>query len=237
MKRNPLFSLGAAVLCLALFAGCNSGAASSGEGGSSSASQSQAAVGSSQKAPESSAGSSSAAPQNQAEAALSQQTLEALVSDNFYLMSQVFMGNTLPISQEAQELWDNSVLEEGEGMIQKVMDERFPDYKSLEAAVRGVYSKEEADLLLYNYPYEGDPKYLDQNGELYVNLRHDNPKGYFVNLEEYTVTMGEAADGVCPFTVETTMTEPGETSAAEPYAIEGKALYQDGRWVLEKMIY
>lgn len=223
MKRNPLFSLGAAVLCLALFAGCNNGAASSGEGGSSSASQSQAEVG------------SSAPSQSQAEAAPSQQELEALVADNFYLMSQVFMGKTLPIAEEAQERWTKGELQEDE-WIQKVVDERFPDYKSLEKAVRGVYSKEEADLLLYNYPYEGDPKYLDQNGELYVNLRHDNPKGYFVNLEEYTVTMGEAADGVRPFTVETTITEPGEIST-KPYTIEGKALYQDGGWVLEKMIH
>jgi len=58
-----------------------------------------------------------------------------------------------------------------------------------------------------------------------------------VDFQNYTVTPGAQDGPFYDFSIETTIEEPAETPQPQPYTIEGRALYEEGRWVLEKMLY
>ena len=67
--------------------------------------------------------------------------------------------------------------EEVEPNIYIVDKTYFKSYEDFESYVRSVYCKETADRLLYDYPYEGNPKYINIDGELCVNTALDGSKG------------------------------------------------------------
>ena len=167
--------------------------------------------------------------ENGQENKITQEKLEQLVSDNFYCMKYVFVLGTLP--------YEELTCTVGEDSLRKVTSEKFPDYKSLEDYTRSVYCKDEADRLLYNYPYDGVQKYIDRDGELYTDINYDGGKGYYVDTENYNVVItDDSKDGECLFTVETTIEEPAENPTKEAYNIEGTAVYENGNWVLKSMI-
>ncbi len=160
---------------------------------------------------------------------ITQEKLEQLVEDNFYCMKYVFYLSMLPCEEVADTAEDDG--------LRKVISDKFPDYKSLEDYVRSVYCKEEADRLLYNFPYEGVGKYVDLNGELYENINYDGGIGYYIDTENYKVVItDDTKEGECSFTIETTIEEPAENTKKEAYNIDGTAVYENGSWVLKSMI-
>lgn len=157
---------------------------------------------------------------------VSEEELRALMEENLFCMRCVFTLDTLPRGDIIQ----------GES-VYKVDDDRFQTLADLEEYVRGVYCREEADRLLYNYPYEGEPLYFDVDGALCIDMDRAGAKGYYVDWTDFGLTVSSADDTMCEFTVTGLVEEPAEEPVYVEYKADARALCEDGRWVLEKMIY
>lgn len=153
--------------------------------------------------------------------------INELFEKNIDCMINIFSLSSLPYS-DVPVLGDN---------IFKVEDSRFPDYASFESYIREIYCTAEADRLLYNFPYENGSKYCDIDGALCININLDGSKGYYVDWSDHTLQILSADDSVCEFTVTGYIEEPADVPVKEEYTVSGKALYENGRWVLEKMLY
>lgn len=157
---------------------------------------------------------------------VSEEELRALMEENLFCMRCVFTLDTLPRGDIIQG-----------GSVYKVDDDRFQTFADLEEYVRGVYCREEADRLLYNYPYEGEPLYFDVDGALCIDTDRAGAKGYYVDWTDFGLTVSSADDTMCEFTVTGLVEEPAEEPVYVEYKADARALCEDGRWVLEKMIY
>lgn len=164
---------------------------------------------------------------------VSVQTLEELVEKNFDCMVKIFELGSLPYEETGADEEIN--WEDENSYIRKVTDSRFPDYESFAEYVRSVYTESTADMLLNSYPYEGGQKYLNIDGELYIDLSRDGGKGYYVNWQNRTISIVEQNENVCYFNIETTIEEPADEPVEKPYTINCTAVYENGRWVLEEM--
>lgn len=158
---------------------------------------------------------------------VSEEELRTLMEENLYCMRYVFTLGTLPYGESPIQ---------GEN-IYKVEDERFATFADLEEYVRGVYCKETADMYLYNYPYEGEPLYIDIDGQLCIDIYRAGAKGYYVDWTDFGLTITSADDSVCEFTVTGLAEEPADEPTFTEYTVNAKAVCEDGKWVLEKMIY
>lgn len=171
---------------------------------------------------------------SEASEGVSIQMLDELVEKNFDCMTKIFVLGSLPcegIGADGEEInWEDE-----NSYIRKVTDSRFPDYESFSEYVHSVYTESTADMLLNNYPFEGEPKYLDKDGELYIDLSKDGGKGYYVNWQNRTISIVEQNEDTCSFNIETTIEEPADEPVEKPYTINCKAVYENGRWVLEEM--
>lgn len=171
---------------------------------------------------------------SEASEGVSVQMLDELVEKNFDCMTKIFVLGSLP----CEDIGDNGLeinWEDENSYIRKVTDSRFPDYESFSEYVHSVYTESTADMLLNNYPFEGEPKYLDKDGELYIDLSKDGGKGYYVNWQNRTISIVEQNEDTCSFNIETTIEEPADEPVEKPYTINCKAVYENGRWVLEEM--
>lgn len=158
---------------------------------------------------------------------VSEEELRALMEENLYCMRNIFTLGTLPYGESPIQ---------GEN-IYKVEDERFATFADLEEYVRGVYCKETADMYLYNYPYEGEPLYFDVDGQLCIDINRAGTKGYYVDWTDFGLDITSADESVCEFTVTGLAEEPADEPTFTEYTVNAKAVCEDGKWVLEKMIY
>lgn len=124
-----------------------------------------------------------------------------------------------------------------DGHICKVSDEKFASFAEFESYIRGVYCAEEDERLLYQYPYEDSSVYLDVDGALCIDLNQAGAKGYYVDWTSCEITIDSADAERCEFTVKGSIEEPAEVSVQEDYFANGTAVFENGKWVLEKMIY
>ncbi|MGN1231166.1 MAG: hypothetical protein ACI4TP_04630 [Anaerotignum sp.] len=153
--------------------------------------------------------------------------LADLFKENVDCMVNVFSISHLPYDEETMQ----------DGHICKVSDERFASYADFESYIRSVYCAEEAERLLNHYPYEDSPMYLDVDGELYIDLNQAGAKGYYVDWSNCEITIDSADAEICEFTVKGSIEEPAEVPVKEDYFANGVAVFENGNWVLEKMIY
>lgn len=189
---------------------------------------------SSEPASEESSESEDSAEDSESSEGVSIETLEELVEKNFDCMVRIFELGSL----QYEEVGDNGGeidWEDESSYIRKVTDSRFPDYESFSEYVHSVYTESTADMLLNSYPYEGGQKYLNIDGELYIDLRRDGGKGYYVNWQDRTISVTGQNETTCYFNIETTIEMPADVPVEEPYTINCTAVYENGRWVLESM--
>lgn len=158
---------------------------------------------------------------------VSEDELRALMEENLFCMRYVFTLGTLPHGDDPVQ---------GES-VYKVEDERFQTFADLEEYVRSVYCTETADMYLYNYPYEGEPLYFDVDGQLCLDINRAGSKGYYVDWTDFGLTITSANDTVCEFTVTGLAEEPAAEPTYTEYTVNARAVCEDGKWVLEKMIY
>lgn len=146
--------------------------------------------------------------------------LNELVSENIFMIMSVFNGSPTILTNETS------------GTYIKVDTNVFADYADFLNRVYSVYSKNQADY----YITTGYPGYTDLNGELYFDSDYMAGGGYYVIWDGYTVTVNDNSDNKCAFTINVNYQGPYTYNHLTDYYINGSAVYEDGRWVLEKML-
>lgn len=157
---------------------------------------------------------------------LSESTIAALFDENINCMQNIFVLSTLPHTEE-----------EVEPNVYVVDESYFTDYAAFEEYIRSVYCKETADILLYDYPYKNEPKYINIDGKLCVNTLLDGSKGYYVDWTDCKIEIKEADDYKCTFSVTGEIEEPSDNPQKEDYTVESTAVSENGKWLLTEMIY
>ena len=157
---------------------------------------------------------------------IEESTLKAFLEENDKCMRKIFAMSSLP-----------HIDEEVEPNIYIVDKTYFKSYEDFESYVRSVYCKETADRLLYDYPYEGNPKYINIDGELCVNTALDGSKGYYVDWTDCKVAIKDSDGKQCTFSVTGQKKEPADNPTKEDYTVESKAVFENGKWLLGEMIY
>ena len=159
--------------------------------------------------------------------AITEAELSRLFEENLNCMLYIFELGDLPHEEEPMD---------GD-MIYRVTDDEFQSLADLEEYLLTVYTKEEADRLLYQYPYEDQSKYLEQDGVLCINMALSGGKGYYVDWTDFEVRIKTIDEDRCTFLVKGTIEEPADEPILEEYYSEGAAVYENGHWVLEEMMY
>lgn len=216
--RNINKLMSAAMVALLLCSGCGGKVSTEVSGGSSSSSavqSSEAEVSSNEEQEE------------KQENEITQAELNELFGKNVECMVNIFSINHLPYSGEPVE---------GDS-IYIVSDDRFNSFSDFEEYVRSIYCTEEADRLLYNFPYEDSPMYVDVDGKLGVDLNYAGAKGYYVDWSNFEIEINSADGEKCTFTAKGVIEEPADVPVEEEYKSQGTAIYENGRWVLEEMMY
>lgn len=154
--------------------------------------------------------------------------LKELIDKNIYCNIHIFNGK-LPLKDAETDMDKTS--------LYQVSDDAFKDYAAFENYIRSVYCQSTADMYLNNYPEEGLQKYKNVDGKLYIDLKYCGEKGYYVNWDKYTVTIDKEDAKNCEFTVKTTVEMPADKPTLEEYTVKGTAVFENGKWVLEKMLY
>lgn len=156
----------------------------------------------------------------------SESTIAALFNENINCMQNIFALSSLPHTEE-----------EAEPNVYVVDESYFEDYAAFEEYIRSVYCKETADMLLYDYPYENEPKYIDKDGKLCVNTMLDGSKGYYVDWTDCKIEIKEADSNQCTFSVTGKIEEPSDNPVKEDYTVESTAVIENGSWLLTEMVY
>lgn len=153
--------------------------------------------------------------------------MKALFDQNIFCVLNVFEQGYLPFEDEPYK----------DDRYCRVTDSRFQTFDQFETYVKGVYAAEEADRLLNLARLDDNTLYREIDGYLCIDRMQIGGRGYFVEWDGYTLAIDEVSESECTFTVTAAITEPAEVPVAEPYTRTAKALKQDGKWLLEKMIY
>lgn len=150
-----------------------------------------------------------------------------LVDENTYCLRNLYGATSLyPVGDPVQD-----------DHIYKADTDRFADYAEFESYVRSVFCTNEADRLLYNSPYEGQPMYVNVDGMLCVDTYLAGAKGYYVDWSDYRVEIISADDNRCEFIVTAQIEEPAEVPVKEDYPVNGAVVYENGGWRLEKLLF
>lgn len=169
-----------------------------------------------------------------AEQTVSEEMLRELIDKNIYCNLNIFSGSLpLALADEGKDV----EIDMQNNTLYQVSEKAFPDYASFEEYIRSVYCKETADMYLYNYPYEGVQKYKNVDGKLYIDLKYDGGKGYYVIWDDYKITIDSSSADKCEFTVKAAVGWPAENPVVEDYVVKGTAVYENNRWVLTEMMY
>ena len=121
--------------------------------------------------------------------------------------------------------------------ILKVTDSRFKSYDDLKNYVESIYSSNAAKKYLTDYPEKGNPKYVNKNGDLYINTTLSGAKGYYVDWSNPTVVIDEETADTCKFTVTVCIEEPSDNPVQVPYKVSGTAVKENGKWLLADILY
>lgn len=151
-----------------------------------------------------------------------------LVDENLYCMSTLF-GNV------SELIGEYDVSEEEK----QVPIERFASYMDFENYLHNIYNNEVVNKYLHNYPYEGNPLYINKDGKLFVNLKlAEQQKGYYIQWENgYDINITKFNDTQITFDVTTTIKEPSDDGEEEQYGVNGTASLIEGKWVLNQIVY
>ncbi len=153
--------------------------------------------------------------------------LRNLTYQNFYCLTHIFEVGSLPTVGEP--IKDN---------LYQVNTDEFADYEAFKNYICSIYSKEEADVLLNNFPYENAQKYVDYEGKLCLDRNYEGGKGYYVDWNNnYSIEIVSQDSNKCDFKVLTTVTWPAENPTPEDYTINATAVFEDGSWKLTSMLY
>lgn len=162
--------------------------------------------------------------------------MEAIIRDLFeqhlYCMIHIFELGNLPYDENAYDPENPP-----ENDLVPVTSEEFKNYSDFEAYIRGIYSKEVADAYLYNFPYEGSPKYVNVDGDLYLNLMLCGGKGYYVDWSDYTVEINEQTDDRCSFTLHAFVEWPAAEPKPEDYPVEAEIVLEENGWRMNTRAY
>jgi len=109
-----------------------------------------------------------------------------------------------------------------------VIDPRFTRYEELENYIRNTYSQKTSDELLSN------GRYIDVYGSLYGDIRMDAGVGYYVNWQEYSYEVSDLTEESANLEISITEESPAGT---KEIAISARMIKENGKWLLEKMIY
>lgn len=152
--------------------------------------------------------------------------LRNLTDQSLYCMANIFSLGSLPTVGEP--IKDN---------LYQVSTDKFADYETFKNYICSIYSKEEADVLLNNFPYENTQKYVNYEGKLCLDKNYDGSKGYYVDWDNYSIEIISQDSSKCDFKVLTTVTLPAENPTPEDYTINATAVFEDGSWKLTSMLY
>lgn len=156
---------------------------------------------------------------------LTEDGIRTLMKGNVDCVMNIFFTNDLPT--QGDPIRDH---------VSQVDTTKFASYADFEAYVGSIYTKETTKMLLNDYPYEGQPKYLNIDGKLCLDTNLSGAKGYYVDWSSYTVNITKSDDKTCEFTLTAKITEPGDNPTPEDYPATGKAVFEDGKWLLESRI-
>ena len=160
-------------------------------------------------------------------ASIDEAVIRSLFDENIYCLRNLYGATSLYPEGEPVE---------GDH-IYKAATDRFADYAEFESYIRSVFCTEEADRLLYDSPYEGQPMYLNIDGMLCVDTYLAGAKGYYVDWSDYKVEIVSADDSRCEFIVTGQVEWPAEEPVKEDYPKDGAVVYENGGWHLEKLIF
>ena len=108
----------------------------------------------------------------------------------------------------------------------------FATYKDFSDFVKNTYTQEKSAYLLGSYPSEENPLYIEKNDLVYVDLDAVTPVEYKINWDDsYTVEFTENSTTHCAFELTTTDFDGNE------YVTNGSAAFENGKWLLEDMVY
>lgn len=230
MKKNQRVKVSSVVMSLALggimLCGCNTNAKPQ-DGASDSGNGIEIATQENTTKEEVTEGTTEATSEAEKHEEITKEELTRLFEENLNCMLYIFELGELEHEEEPID---------GD-MIYRVTDDKFQSFADLEEYVRSVYAKEEADRLLYHYPYEDQAKYIEQDGALCINLALSGGKGYYVDWTDFEVEMELIEADRCTFQVIGTIEEPADEPVQEEYIAKGVAVYEDGHWVLEEMMH
>lgn len=147
---------------------------------------------------------------------------------NSYCYMMVFGLDSLP----TVEIPDENSSE----YLYQVDTSMFRDYADFEEYLRSVFVEETVDKLL-KFPNEGQPKYVNKDGDLYLDIRLAEGKEDYVDWYNYTLNIDYVDDKECGFTITAIKTIPSENPTEEEYSVSGKIIWDDGKWYLEDMLY
>lgn len=159
-------------------------------------------------------------------ASIDEAVIRSLFDENIYCLRNLYGATSLyPVGDPVRD-----------DHIYKADTDRFADYAEFESYIRSVFCTNEAERLLYNTPYEGQPMYLNIDGMLCVDTYLAGAKGYYVDWSDYNLEIVSADDSRCEFIVTGQIEEPAEVPVKEDYPVNGAAVYENGGWRLEKLV-
>jgi len=109
-----------------------------------------------------------------------------------------------------------------------VTDPRFTRFEELENLLRNTYARDTADELLSN------GRYVNVYGSLYGDIRRNEKVNYNVNWREYSFEVKDLTDKSATLEIITTEELP---SGTKRITISARMVKENGKWLLEKMIY
>lgn len=160
---------------------------------------------------------------NAGECSISEEEMCKLVDANYNCVTNIF---EVRLDGDEESATENRI---------PVTDDAFASYAELEAYIRDVYVKEEADHLLYRYS-GGVPTYWEADGIFYMRDDFSGREHCFgCSWESYTIEEYTVEDNHCKFTVLAKYPEDiaAENLKEETFSFE--ATYEDG-WKLDSMV-
>lgn len=146
--------------------------------------------------------------------------LYELVDNNVFLLLSVFNGSPTILSNESS------------GRYIKVDTNVFAKYSEFYNMVHSVYCNDQASY----YITTGCPGYTDINGDLYFDTNYMAGGGYYIIWDGYSITVNDNSDNECHFSVNVKYQGPMTSNIVTDKIINGTAIYENGRWVLTKML-
>lgn len=108
----------------------------------------------------------------------------------------------------------------------------FATYKELCDFVNNTYAEKTASYLLNSYPSAENPLYIEKNSLVYVDLDAVEETEYEVMWDDsYTIEFIESSLSRCSFKLTT------EDFDGDEYVADGSAVFENGKWLLEDMVY